>query len=598
MHRHPTTRRFNRTPSRLPRDDARRGAILFLVLMTGLVIATISLGGLIVQTTQFQGSRMSGEAIAARVAASSAAVAGTQRVAGDSAWRSKRTPGDWYSDVALGGGTWSLHAADPVDADFNDNRTDSLSLTATADVGDAVQRAVSVLPTTPMLRPELRAVAVSGQDLRFSDADVETAGWLRAAGAAAAAGSCEIQADVSAVSGVSGSGFQHRVRTGAAFSGLPQFADFADVMDAGVSVALNAVPLPAISGVNLVRNADLNQGESGWAATGTALLTSSSYGGDGGSPCGVLSARSSATDGVVVDITSGIRNGRTLAVDASVLPLLTRTEFRVSVVVETDTGTAEAAAWVSPELSAGILGIASPRGISASMTPVWTGRLKSAWLKFRTEGSGLASVQDFAIDRVTCRLVSPPASPVLYRELITPAASPFGSTTSPDAIYVIDCQGQDVRITDTVIVGTLCCSDAGTVTVGPGPVHWRPARPGLPALITDGELVISISRQSVSEYELARNFNPAGSPDSNGISDSRTDDSYPSELQGLIFAAGSLTFAGDVRIRGTVLTRGDLGFSQRVTLHPAPEHLTVPLTATWSLDTLSRPANGVQRLFD
>jgi hypothetical protein len=576
----------------------RHGAILFLVLITGTIIAVIGLGGLITQSVYLQSSRRTNDSMQARQAVRSAIATGVQHVSADPSWRQNNDSGRWQVDVPLQNGSWSLQAVDPVDNVFSNNAADPLRFTGFANVGDSVQRGESTLRVQPLPHAALMYAASAQDDVEIESGDVECSGWLVARDRVRSRGASTIHADVSGANDVIGSGFKFQTRTDELFGSLPHIGQFTDLAKSAVPVAIGSVPSPSSSGADLLPNNGFSQGTIGWTTAGKAAVLAIGFGGHNNSACAYVHNRSVPSDALICDVTGSVRNGLGLAVNGYVLPLAADAAYRISVIVQTDGGTSVAGSWDSATVRAGDFFYTRPRYIAGAMTPVWSGRLKKAWLKIQTIGSGSDGTQNFVADQFTCRLNSAPAAPALHRQLVTPSSNPFGVADSVDGIFLIDCRGRDITISDCVIVGTVMFANAGTVTVGPGPVHWRPARPGLPAMVVDGNLEITTSRFAVSERELRRNFNPSGSPDEFGSTDNRRNDRYSSEIRGLVFARRDIICEGDVLIRGHLMARDDVILRQRVVIHPAPEYLTVPIAGTWTFDTLTRSTGDVRRQFD
>ena len=158
--------------------------------------------------------------------------------------------------------------------------------------------------------------------------------------------------------------------------------------------------------------------------------------------------------------------------------------------------------------------------------------------------------------------------------------------------------GADLTISGSMIVGTLIVQNAGTVHVGSGPVQWRPAKPGLPALVVDGNVTLSFSRFALNERELNVNLNPSGTPDELGSTDTSMNDFYMPEIRGLIFASGDVLIEGDVVLNGTVMAGDDLTLRQRVTINRTPNLQTVPRTSTHSMQSFIRESGSMTRSFD
>lgn len=583
-----------RSPGGLP---VRRGALLLLVLITGTIIAVISLGALVVQGVYLkQGSGMK-DATAARWAARSGISLATKEISGQSIWRSQKAPGPWYNTVTLGNGTWSLNASDPTDTSFSDNVLDPVLLSAIGRTGDAIQKIDSLCLPETILRQPLMFLACCHDDLTFDSSTVEGNGWIGAGDSVTVSGSNVVSCDVMAGTTITGSGFQNRTLAENAVDPLPVYSDFNDLVSLGTSVTSSAVPAAVASTAETILNGDFNRGDVGWQASPTGSLTSSPYGGVSNSSCVTVIGRTTSAGGLVHDVTGIIRNGRQTQISAAVYPIYLASPFELSLIVTTTTGISTAASWTSSSISAGPT-YSAIQSISTTVTPSWTGRLISAQLKIRTSSSGTAGIQNFVVDNVSMKITSAPSGKAIYRKVISTTTNPFGGSNNSYGIFVLDCGGADLTISDCMITGTLIVHNVGTVRIGDGPIQWRPAKPGMPALVVDGKLILSFSRFALTERELGVNLNPAGSPDENGSTDSSQNDSYVPALRGLVFASDDITVSGDVSIFGCLLAGDDMIFRQRATLRLAPQYLTVPGTATHRTESFLRETTGVTRSFD
>lgn len=138
------------------------------------------------------------------------------------------------------------------------------------------------------------------------------------------------------------------------------------------------------------------------------------------------------------------------------------------------------------------------------------------------------------------------------RKLISPATSGYLLIDNNDrGIYVIDCEGNDIQITRSRIVGTIVLLNPGPgsrIGLGGGvdALHWTPAEPGMPCLLVKGNISMSFNTGSgalLSETSETANFNPTNNPYpwSGGTTDTDQTDSYPSRIEGLIYVSGNLT---------------------------------------------------------
>lgn len=164
---------------------------------------------------------------------------------------------------------------------------------------------------------------------------------------------------------------------------------------------------------------------------------------------------------------------------------------------------------------------------------------------------------------------------IINRQLLSTATNPFGST-SANGVYVINCNGGALTIQDSRLVATLVVLNASSVTVQ-GSVNWVPATSGLPALMVQGPLTLSTTSSSLSEASIALNLNPTGTafPWPSGTTNTSTADSYPSSINGLIYASGNVSLSGSVAVH-SVITRGSLSVTGSLTLFSDGRYAATP----------------------
>jgi len=580
-----------------PRIVARRGTLLLLVLMTGTIIAVISLGALVVQSVYLDQTTAMNDATRARWAARSGAALAAREISGVTTWRSTRTPGAWYSNVVLNNGKWSLSASDPTDSSFSDNSSEPVLLEATGQFGDAIQKNAGLCLAETTLRQPLMFHACCGDDLTFDNATVEGFGWIGARDQVSVSGTNSVRCDVMTGQVFFGTGLLNRIVSGKPIDPLPTFSDFSELTSLGTSVSSSAIPLASASTAETILNADFDRGDAGWQVSPSGSLTVNSSGGSGNSDCVTVTGRTSSSCGIIHDVTGILQKGLQTQLSAAVLPLSSSTPFELSLIVTTTGGTSTAASWTSGSVSSSS-NYSNFQTISTTLTPSWTGRLISAQLKIRTTGSGSAGTQNFRVDNVSLEVSSAPSGKAIYRRVISTATNPFGVTSNSNGIYVLNLGGADLTISNSMIVGTLIIQNAGTVKVGDGPVQWRPAKPGMPSLVVDGDILLSFSGFALTERELGANFNPSGTPDENGSTDSNQNDSYLSAIRGLVFASDDVTVSGDVRLNGCLLAADDLTIQHRATFERAPQFFTVTRQSTHATESFLRETTGVTRSFD
>ena len=149
---------------------------------------------------------------------------------------------------------------------------------------------------------------------------------------------------------------------------------------------------------------------------------------------------------------------------------------------------------------------------------------------------------------------------VIAEVVLSPASNPFSPFgTNSQGVYYIECDGENVRIRNCRIVGTLVLRNAGAGSRVEGSVNWEPAVANYPALLVEGNMAFQFSAAALDELTFWDNFNPFGTP-YQGQSDNDLWDFYPSRIKGLVYVktnavarAGTQTFHGVV-IAGNTFT--------------------------------------------
>ncbi len=126
--------------------------------------------------------------------------------------------------------------------------------------------------------------------------------------------------------------------------------------------------------------------------------------------------------------------------------------------------------------------------------------------------------------------------------VLSPQSNPWGSP-NPEGIYVIDCQGGELRVKQVRIVGTLVLLNPGSGSRIEQEVLFEPAVNNFPSLLVQGSIGIRFDSSSELE-ESSTNFNPPGTP-FDGEEDTDTSDSYPSYIRGLVYVSGNINFIAD-----------------------------------------------------
>lgn len=164
------------------------------------------------------------------------------------------------------------------------------------------------------------------------------------------------------------------------------------------------------------------------------------------------------------------------------------------------------------------------------------------------------------------------------QRVLSPTANPFGAT-NPEGIYVIDCMGQAISFTQNRIVGTLVIlNPLGSAGSFYDEQNFHvPAISNFPAILVKGDFAFKTNATALTET-IGVNFNPAGTPYPypSGIADIDTTDSYPNQVEGLIYVSGNLQTQSSPNL-GQVVVQGSIShISGSLSLNNNPVYYSNP----------------------
>lgn len=164
--------------------------------------------------------------------------------------------------------------------------------------------------------------------------------------------------------------------------------------------------------------------------------------------------------------------------------------------------------------------------------------------------------------------------PTIQNAVLAPGYNPFGPT-NPDGIYVIRPPG-DLTIKTARLQGTIVIITTGKkkVTIDDR-ILIHPYRIDMPTLIIDGdaEFVYYSDNTSLSEASAGISFNPRGAP-YDGQTNGNKNETYPSEIQGLVHITGKLSMKQTARIRGAVIAQDNK--ADAIKIEDTPELIYTP----------------------
>jgi len=144
------------------------------------------------------------------------------------------------------------------------------------------------------------------------------------------------------------------------------------------------------------------------------------------------------------------------------------------------------------------------------------------------------------------------SSTTISNQVLGPGYNPWG-TPNADGVYVIQAS-TDITLHNVRVYGTLVVMNPGHKTILDNTVLLQAYRSDYPTLICTGDCTMQFTspNTTMSEATNGVNYNPVGAA-YNGITDTDTSDTYPSEIDGLVHICGALTVTQPCLIRGTVI---------------------------------------------
>ncbi|TWU20970.1 Carbohydrate binding domain protein [Novipirellula galeiformis] len=529
----------------------RRGGISAIVLFSSLIVASIGLASLQLMRLQGRSAEESADFIAARVHARTALEIGMLKIRNDSFWRTHLGNGDWVSDQAIGNGSFSLSAIDPIDNDVTIGDNHPIILTGTGRQADALFRTSVRLEVGPRTGSCLEVSMISGDDLEIFDATLTSDQTVCANDDVDAGGSSIVNANVEAYESVNGSTYTKSTQRRSTQRDMPDPLHAMDYYLAqGTTIhysALRTWPQPQI-----LKNTTFETDTQHWYANGNCTLQRSGAQDKNGNYSLRVTARSDSAAVAAQNLSlDSLRSGDAYQVSLHVFPTANAQAQAVVTLESSDSGTQT---FTTP-LTA--LEINKWGRLVGTITPVWSGTLTQA-----TVSVAINNANDYYMDSVSLDNTTYPSGSYVLDGLLSPAHNPFGGGTNAKGIYIIDCAGKDVQVGRSRIVGTLVFLNPGGDAIVKGPLVWEPAVLNYPALLTNDTLRIGLASAGFNESDVGTNLNPPETPyPMNGGTSNSTfsnTDSYPSKIAGLVYSSKDLKFSATSNITGVVIAQEDI----------------------------------------
>ncbi len=187
---------------------------------------------------------------------------------------------------------------------------------------------------------------------------------------------------------------------------------------------------------------------------------------------------------------------------------------------------------------------------------------------------------------VTINYGSLPSGGEIRDTLLSATYNPYGPVSSQGVYRIAVPVGSRLTIRNCRIAATLIIdlNLLSTLEVRDA-VNWNRPSGDLPTLVLTTAATSSVSisgtTADLSEATVGMNLNPTGSP-YEGVEDSDTTDTYPSQIRGVIHIAGGLSsvpIGPTLSIVGTLICESSLTFDTGVDIRYDPQVLQAPPTA-------------------
>jgi hypothetical protein len=551
----------------------RRGSIYIIVVGTSLLVGLLGLSSLLQQQVGRRAHQAAFDSVQARNNASTALRVGMLLIENDSDWRFTFPNGDWEVDVALANGAYTLQGHDPSDSDLTDNPTEPVVLTGVGKYGEVTHKTQITLVPANRGFTCLEAALHSNVDVVIKSNATINNDQLISANRDIDATSATVNGDAEAVSVITGSTYHGSTTSGTTARTMPNVKDvFTYYLANGTVIDKGSLPLGYAS---VVRNPGFENGTTDWSGLDCTIAAASEEFA-GGMASVKVTSRLNHRAGPQQLVTDIIQNGSTYDVHAWV-KMDSTANVGTAISLRIDSSV-EGVQWFD-SIYSDISDVDGWQDLSSSLTPTWTGTLNSAQLYVTTRDGN--SVTEFYADDFVLKETG--SDRTIHNQVLSPDNNPFGSTTNPRGIYVINLSNEKVFIKNSRIVGTLVLinPNAGSEIGGGSAINWEPAVPGYPALLVDNEdVTINPGNGGLNESASQINFNPLGTP-YQGDADADQTDTYASEIKGLIYGTKKVKLKNQPVITGAIIAHDEIEISDTLNL-------------TWNSTYLTNPPPGFQ----
>ncbi|MCZ6835164.1 MAG: hypothetical protein O7G85_05255 [Planctomycetota bacterium] len=168
---------------------------------------------------------------------------------------------------------------------------------------------------------------------------------------------------------------------------------------------------------------------------------------------------------------------------------------------------------------------------------------------------------------------------LMDNDVIAPGFNSYSAGLNSDGLYYINTGGSDLVIQDSRLHGTLLVDTGGGMVRVLDTTLLQNSVARYPVLMVKGHLRFEYESGEGGLDESSGtnvNYNPVGAPYL-GITDSDLDDSYPSQIDGLVWCTGNMTVVSESsQVNGAIICNGSFVLSSSLTINHLPELMESP----------------------
>ena len=544
----------------------RSGILYIHVMFTAIVVTVIAVATMRFHRSQAHELRMGQDYAASKRYANAAIDIAMLQMRKSTNWRTLNSNGSWATLLAMEKGFYSITVTDPVDGDLADDSNDPVDIQVEGRSGKAIYRLKVRVNISPADGSCLDVALMAGGNFTFSKSNVTTDQIAASNGSSDSSGS-EVNSDIETVSEINGKGYKKSKTSSVDPRKLPIAGSVASLYYPTANY-MAATALPLFTQSELIGNTTFESGISGWSALpGASSCTLVRSNAKTRSGTYALLVKNRSNEDCTAGYTINLGNPSLLKILSChsyelTMPIYVSKNADVKVVCSITDGSNNTVAYGADEKWSKAKSNTSEQGgydhPSMTFRPIFTGQISKVEIKVLFKDKK----DDYYIDDPTLKDVSYPLNSYVFdRNVLAPTLNPYGAANG-SGIYRIDCSGKNVVFGYSRVVGTVILDNPGPLSGIYGPVDWQPMVPNLPAIISTGSIVISMTDFVPNEAESNANFNPTGAPMpfEGGSSDTDQLDSYASIVRGIIYATSELKVEGRMNVAGLAISNSNMTF--------------------------------------